>query len=110
MRSLKMFIYKVFTQVIVIFGRLRQAVEKKLPMVILKHRTFVCDPSASIECCDCGLTHLSWVPKNGIAQLAQPMRPRDYDYRFRKFAGKSSPTTHQKDLIEEFKDKWRVRT
>lgn len=107
---MKMLLYKSLTQCIVILGELRKKVEHRMPMVILKGRTFVFGPSGVIECCDCCLTHLNWVPKNGNAQLAQPMRPKDYDYRGRFGAEKPSPFKHEGEIVKEFQDKWRVKT
>lgn len=105
-----MFLYKGFTQSIIILGELRKMVESKMDIVLRKDRTFVAGVSGEIECCDCCLTHLNWVPKDGNLQLAQPLRPDGYDYGGRIGAGKPSPFKHESELDEEYQDKWRVKT
>lgn len=108
--KIKLFLYKALTQAIILLGELRKDVEKKMQIVVLKSRTFVMGVSGTVECCDCCLTHLEWIPKSGTALLAQPLRPSGYDYGARFGAGKPSPFKHESELLEEFQDKWRVRT
>lgn len=107
---MKLLLYKAMTQCIIILGELRKAVEQKMKVVVLKNRTFVFGVAGTIECCDCCLTHVEWIPKDGNARLSQPMRPDGYDYGARFGAGKPSPFKHQSDLPEDYQDKWRVKT
>ena len=85
---MRLFLYKLFTQLIIILGRLRAKLD--LDMRIRRDRTFEDPPHLfSVVCCDCGLTH--FYPKTEGTRLSQPVRPRDYDYSWRKFATKPSP-------------------
>ena len=106
---MKLLIYNIITQIIIILGKVRQMVERKLQMQVIKQRTFVFDASCLIGCCDCGLEHLCWSSPDGLAQLSQPLRPKNYDYRFRKLADTPSGFISQDKLYEPWQDKWRVK-
>ena len=87
-------LYKLLTQLIIILGRLRERIEKKLTLVVRKDRTFEEETFPfTLVCCDCGLSHILWVEdkynpkrKKGFILKIQPERPYGYDYSFRKFA------------------------
>ncbi len=78
---MRLFIYKMLTQTIIILGRIREKLGLKES--ILRSRTFKnpSDMFFSISCCDCGLTHMRLAKKG----LEQPIRPKEYDYSWRKF-------------------------
>ena len=90
---MRLFIYKAMTQIIIILGVLRQKLG--LEESILRSRTFKNpdDQFFSIECCDCGLIHFR-IAEGG---LEQPIRPTDYDYTWRHYAGKPSEIRHQSE-------------
>ena len=84
---MKLTLYKVLTQLIIILGRLRGRLD--LDMVIRRDRTFEDPPHLfSVVCCDCGLSH--FYPKEKGIRLSQPVRPKGYDYSWRRWAGESS--------------------
>lgn len=86
------------TQLIVILGKIREALN--LDMVVRKDRTFKDPPHLfSTICCDCGLTH-RFSYREG-EQFQQPIRPEDYDYSWRIFAGESS--------LFKSEEEWRAR-
>jgi len=84
--KMRLFLYKLLTQGIIILGALRSKLEIK--SVIRRDRTFKnpSDQFFSIECCDCGLIHFRQKKKG----LEQPIRPEGYDYSWRKYAPMSS--------------------
>ncbi len=90
---MKLFIYKVLTQGIIIFGRLREKLGLK--KVIRRDRTFKnpSDMFFSIDCCDCGLIHFRVVDMG----FEQPIRPEGYNYSWRRFAPPSSEFRHEGD-------------
>jgi hypothetical protein len=101
MKVLRLFLYKLLTQAIIILGRAREKLG--LQMVIRKDRTFV-DKKALLEypsygiinvCCDCGLAHRMWLRDGDLHQ--QPERPREYDYSWRRYASPSSPYSSEYD-------------
>lgn len=84
---MKLFLYKLFTQCIIILGELR--VKLNIDMEVRRDRTFPDPPHLfSNICCDCGLTH--WVIRRDGKRFQQPHRPKDYDYTWRHGAGESS--------------------
>lgn len=92
---MRLFLYNVLTQAIIILGRLRSKLD--LDMFIRRDRTFKDPPHLfSNVCCDCELTHRFLYRKDGRFQ--QPIRPRGYDYGWRRLAGPSSEFRHE--------DKW----
>lgn len=83
---MRLFLYELLTQGIIILGSLRKKLD--LQLTIRRGRTFKNPPDMfySIECCDCGLTHFRIADRG----LEQPVRPRLYGYSWRHFAVKSS--------------------
>ena len=94
---MKVFLYKVITQGIIILGKLRE--ELKNPSVIRNDRVFV-DPQALryFICCDCGLTH-TIDPHNEQVNLVRPVRAEGYDYKMRKYADGGSPFKSEKEAL-----------
>jgi len=88
----RLFLYKVLTQSIIILGELRDMLN--LDVIVRKDRTFKDPPHLfSNICCDCGLTH--WFVYEEGNRFQQPHRPRNYDYSWRKFAGESALFKHE---------------
>jgi len=84
---LRLLLYKLLTQAIIILGRLRSKLD--LDLIVRVDRTFKDPPHLfSNVCCDCELTH-RFTYSEGV-RYQQPIRPKGYDYSWRKFAGKSS--------------------
>lgn len=84
---MRLFTYKFLTQIIIIFGRLRDLL--KLQLTVRKDRTFRDPPHVfSVICCDCGLTHM-YSFREGV-RFQQPVRPENYDYSLRFFEDEPS--------------------
>lgn len=89
---MKLFLYKLLTQVIIILGRLRSKLN--LDMIVRVDRTFRDPPHLfSNVCCDCELTH-RFSYREGV-RYQQPIRPGGYDYGWRRLAGSSSEFKHE---------------
>jgi len=83
----RLLLYKILTQVIIILGCLRSKLD--LDLVVRVDRTFKDPPHLfSTVCCDCELTH-RYTYREGL-RLQQPIRPGGYDYSWRIFAGESA--------------------
>jgi len=95
---IKLFLYKVFTQGIIILGKLRQKLNMK--EVIRNDRVFV-DPQELrfFTCCDCGLSH-TIDPYNDEFNLVRPVRVEGYDYLWRKFSDGGTPFNSEQDAIK----------
>ena len=95
---MKVFIYKLLTQSIIILGRLREKLG--LQESVLRSRTFKNPPDMfySISCCDCGLIHMR-LAENG---LEQPIRPRGYDYSWRRFCEEPDVFKSESEWLSEF--------
>lgn len=95
---MRIFIYKLLTQIIIILGRIR----KKLGLkeVIRNDRVFV-DPQELrfFTCCDCGLSH-TIDPYNDKVNLVRPVRIEGYDYKMRVFADSGIPFKSEKEALE----------
>ena len=87
---MKLFLYKVLTQIIIILGQVRKLVEN--PLAVRNDRVFIdLDEHQVIQCCDCLSTHYVHPLEGRGERIVKPMRPRGYDYSLRRFAAKSSP-------------------
>lgn len=94
---MRLIIYKLLSQAIIILGRLRSKLD--LDLIVLVDRTFKDPPHLfSTVCCDCELTH-RFTYKEGL-RLQQPIRPGGYDYSWRKFAGESALFKHEDEWVE----------
>jgi len=83
---MRLFLYKLLTQAIIILGRLRSSLD--LDLTVRVDRTFQDLPSLfSIVCCDCELTHR--VSHREDVRYQQPIRPEGYDYSWRRLADSS---------------------
>jgi len=86
---INLFLYKILTQIIIILSRLRDRLN--LVYCIRKDRTFkeehIKYPGYELICCDCGLSHQVWIERYGNFEIeySRPIRPKGYDYSFRKF-------------------------
>lgn len=93
---MRLFIYKVLTQLIILLGELRSRNNLNIQRIIRNDRTFfneistIRTPSWGVinECCDCGLAHRLWIDEKGLYQ--RPERPEGYDYNWRRFATPST--------------------
>ncbi len=94
---MRVFLYELVTQGIIILGRLRGKL--KIPIVIRNDRVFV-DPQALryFICCDCGLTH-TIDPYNEKVNLVRPVRVEGYDYRMRHFADGANPFKSEAEAL-----------
>jgi len=95
---LRLFIYKLLTQGIIILGRLRGKIGLK--EVIRNDRVFI-DPHELrfFICCDCGLSH-TIDPYNDKVNLVRPVRVDGYDYGMRLFASGAVPFKSEKEALE----------
>lgn len=95
---MKLHLYKLLTQGIIILGRLREKLNMKT--VIRNDRVFV-DPQILryFICCDCGLTH-TIDPYNDKVNLVRPVRVKGYDYLWRKFSDGGVPFKTEKEALE----------
>jgi len=101
------FMYEFLTQLIVILGRLRDGLRvqrvyrpDRLCAYNWKQRLQECQmddrfigQGGDIACCDCGLQHFIWAEEQFHYGL--PVRPKDYNYRLRFFAVKSSKASEE---------------
>ena len=116
---LRILAYKALTQAIIWLGLLRQKtmphkgiVPRPLQMVALGNRVFDLLETESWVCCDCGLGHMSdWFGPDvdcghenphlrygfRVVGHFRPVRPRAYDYSWRKGAPPSSLAVPRKD-------------
>ena len=95
---MRLFLYKLLTQAIIILGRLRSKLH--IDMTVRVDRTFRDPPHMfSIECCDCDLTHrVSY--REGV-RYQQPIRPTGYDYGWRRL---SEPSPDSEEIKHQ--DEW----
>lgn len=106
---MKFLAYKLLTQAIIILGNIRESLLAEWASrtwnedwEVRQDRTFYASNKESFMCCDCGLTHIT-LPFTGRpvvdpAHKFIPVRPKNYDYSFRKFAGTPS------DFVDESKE------
>jgi len=95
---IKIFIYNVLTQLIIIFGKLREILTDNSIRQQRIDRTFYCSNNERWTCCDCGLEHLT-KPFEEIKEKSHkfiPVRIKGYCYQLRLFGGKSSPTIDER--------------
>jgi len=94
---IKLYLYKILTQGIIILGRLREKLNMKT--VIRNDRVFV-DPQELrfFICCDCGLSHV--IDPHDKFNLVRPVRAEGYDYTWRKFSDNESPFKSEQEAIE----------
>ena len=93
---MRLLIYKVLTQLIIILGELRSRNKLSIQRIVRRDRTFFNEiseiraPSWGVfnECCDCGLAHRLWLDGEGLYQ--RPERPEGYDYGWRRYAQPST--------------------
>jgi len=95
---MKLFLYKLLTQVIIILGRLRDKLGMKT--VIRNDRVFI-DPRVLrfFTCCDCGLAHTIF-PYNDEINLVKPARVEGYDYSWRKFSVGGTPFASEQEALD----------
>ena len=94
---MRLLLYKILTQAIIILGRLRSQLD--LDLIVRVDRSFKDPPHLfSTVCCDCELTH-RFTYREGL-RLQQPIRPGGYDYSWRIFAGKSSLFKHEDEWVD----------
>ncbi len=95
---MKLHLYKLLTQIIIILGRLREKLD--LQQVIRNDRVFI-DPQALryFICCDCGLAH-TIDPHNDEINLVRPVRVEDYDYSWRRFSDGGAPFASEQEALE----------
>jgi hypothetical protein len=118
MDKLKLLIYEVLTQVIIILGHLREILKISNYLRVDRH---ICsrflmpdgrgqDKSTRIICCDCRLTHevyLSELYEN--LEFANPIRPKKYNYTLRYFEDKTSIINDYKEFEDKLVPKYTVR-
>ena len=92
---MRLVIYKILTQLIIWLGRMRARVVARGWHRRVKERVFDVYAVERWECCDCGLVHDFEAFEPGqkcdhkpltdfpIIGHTWPVRPKDYDYRFR---------------------------
>jgi len=95
---MKLHLYKLLTQAIIILGKLRQTLNMK--PVIRNDRVFV-DPQELrfFTCCDCGLAH-TIEPHDDKFNLVRPVRVEGYDYLWRRFSDGGIPFNSEKEALE----------
>ncbi len=94
---MRLFLYKLLTQAIIILGILRSKLD--LDLTVRVDRTFKDPPHLfSNVCCDCELTH-RFSYREGV-RYQQPIRPRGYDYGWRLLAGPSSAFKHEDEWVD----------
>jgi len=98
---LRLLLYKILTQAIIILGSLRSKLD--LDLIVRVDRTFKDPPHLfSTVCCDCELTH-RYTYREGL-RLQQPIRPGDYDYSWRKFAGEPALFKHEDEWVDSLNE------
>lgn len=94
---MKLHLYKLLTQGIIILGRLRKSLHMK--EVVRNDRVFV-DPQELrfFICCDCGLAHT--IDPHEDFNLVRPVRVEGYDYLWRKFSEGGKPFSSEQEAID----------
>jgi len=95
---MKLFLYNFLTQLIIIFGKLREMLTDNSIRQQRIDRTFYCSNNGRWTCCDCGLEHIK-KPFEEIKEQSHkfiPVRINGYKYQLRYFGGKSSPSIDER--------------
>lgn len=95
---LKLFLYNILTQLIILLGTARSWLVPHDKMQMRRDRTFYATNFESWECCDCGAWHATRPLDGQGVHMPHfkfiPMRPKGYQYKMR-FGG--SPSSEFKD-------------
>lgn len=107
---MRLLLYELLTQAIILLGRLRARVQHSMGNPIaVGHRVFDEYGAESAYCCDCGLGHLrepihpehepchhAQPPMRKAAFHSRPIRPATYQYRLRFGAAHPSLAVERK--------------
>jgi len=95
---MRLLLYNILTQLIIIFGKLRELLTDNSTRQQRIDRVFYCSNNERWTCCDCGLEHITKPfeePKEKSHKFI-PVRIKGYKYQLRYFGGKSSPSIDER--------------